>query len=215
MTIKLVALVLLCLMTGTAVAQEPKVTSLMSKDLPENPGREALMITVEHAPGGSSAIHRHNPFAAAKPWDGEPAPGKHLLIWSEQGLGDSLQFIRYAELCKKLFAKVSVLTESPLVRLFRALPFVDDAFDRTRGGNFHADEHVAMMSLPHRFDTVLETVPAAVPYLRVDPEIQAKWTAKFAGVAFAEGGGEAGVCDGDRAGASVTRSHHAVKHERC
>ena len=60
MTIKFVALVLLCLMTGTAVAQEPKVTSLMSKDLPEHPGREALMITVEHAPGGSSAIHRHN-----------------------------------------------------------------------------------------------------------------------------------------------------------
>jgi quercetin dioxygenase-like cupin family protein len=63
MTIKLVALVLLCLMIGTAVAQEPKVTSLMSKDLPENPGREALMITVEHAPGGSSAIHRHNAHA--------------------------------------------------------------------------------------------------------------------------------------------------------
>ena len=63
MTIKLVALVLLCLMTGTAVAQEPKVTSLVSKDLPENPGREVLMITVEHAPGGSSAIHRHNAHA--------------------------------------------------------------------------------------------------------------------------------------------------------
>ena len=52
MTIKLVALVLLCLTTGTATAEEPKVTSLMSKDLPESPGREALMITVEHAPGG-------------------------------------------------------------------------------------------------------------------------------------------------------------------
>ena len=63
MTIKLVALVLLCLMIGTAVAQEPKVTSLMSKDVPENPGREALMITVEHAPGGSSAVHRHNAHA--------------------------------------------------------------------------------------------------------------------------------------------------------
>ena len=63
MTIKLTALVLLCLMSGTAVAQEPKVTSLMSKDLPETPGREALMITVEHAPGGSSAIHRHNAHA--------------------------------------------------------------------------------------------------------------------------------------------------------
>jgi quercetin dioxygenase-like cupin family protein len=50
-------------MTGAAVAEEPKVTPLMSKDLPENPGREALMITVEHAPGGSSAIHRHNAHA--------------------------------------------------------------------------------------------------------------------------------------------------------
>jgi len=60
MPTKLVALVLLCLMSGTAMAQEPKVTSLMSKDLAENPGKEVLMITVEHAPGGSNAIHRHN-----------------------------------------------------------------------------------------------------------------------------------------------------------
>jgi quercetin dioxygenase-like cupin family protein len=63
MMTKLVALVLLCLMSGTAIAQEPKVTSLMSKDLTENPGREVLMITVEHAPGGSNAIHRHNAHA--------------------------------------------------------------------------------------------------------------------------------------------------------
>src|SRR5712671_4819422 len=63
MMTKLVPMVLLCLMSVTAMAQEPKVTSLMSKDLPENPGKEALMITVEHAPGGSSAIHRHNAHA--------------------------------------------------------------------------------------------------------------------------------------------------------
>ena len=63
MTNKLVAVILLCLMTSTAVAQEAKVTSLMSKDLPENPSREVLMITVEHAPGGSNAIHRHNAHA--------------------------------------------------------------------------------------------------------------------------------------------------------
>jgi quercetin dioxygenase-like cupin family protein len=63
MTTRLVALVLLCLMTGTAMAQEAKITSLMSKDLPESPGRELLVITVEHAPGGSSAIHRHNAHA--------------------------------------------------------------------------------------------------------------------------------------------------------
>ena len=63
MKTKLVALVLLCFMAGTAMAEEPKVTPLMAKDLPEYPGKEVLMITVEHAPGGSSAIHRHNAHA--------------------------------------------------------------------------------------------------------------------------------------------------------
>ena len=63
MTTKLVALVLLCLMTGTTMAQEAKVTPLMSKNLAEYPGKEVLMITVEHEPGGSSAIHRHNAHA--------------------------------------------------------------------------------------------------------------------------------------------------------
>ena len=52
-----------CVISSTLMAQEPKVRSLMSKDLTENPGKEVLMITVEHAPGGSSAIHRHNAHA--------------------------------------------------------------------------------------------------------------------------------------------------------
>src|SRR5262245_40481916 len=59
MTTKFVALVLLCLMTGTAMAQEPKVTPLMTKDLADYPGKEVLMMTVEHVPGGSSTSHRH------------------------------------------------------------------------------------------------------------------------------------------------------------
>ena len=63
MTTKLIALVLPCLMTGTAMAQEPKVTPLMSKDLADYPGKEVLMMTVEHVPGGSSASHRHNAHA--------------------------------------------------------------------------------------------------------------------------------------------------------
>ena len=60
---KILTVVLLFLMAGTVMAQEPKVTSLMSKDLTEIPGKELLMITVEHAPGGSSPIHRHNAHA--------------------------------------------------------------------------------------------------------------------------------------------------------
>jgi len=63
MTTTLAALVLLCLMTGTAMAQQAKVTALMSKDLPESPGKEALMISVEYPPGSSDPIHRHNAHA--------------------------------------------------------------------------------------------------------------------------------------------------------
>ena len=59
----LVALALLGLITGTATAQEAKVTSLMSKDLPDIPGKEMLMIIVEHAHGGSNPAHRHNAHA--------------------------------------------------------------------------------------------------------------------------------------------------------
>jgi quercetin dioxygenase-like cupin family protein len=53
----------LSLIAGTAMAQEPKVTSLMSKDLKDFPGKELLMIITEHAPGGSTPIHRHNAHA--------------------------------------------------------------------------------------------------------------------------------------------------------
>jgi len=60
---KTLSLVLLFLMTGTVMAQEAKVTSLMSKDLTEIPRREVLMITVEYAPGGVDPIHRHNAHA--------------------------------------------------------------------------------------------------------------------------------------------------------
>jgi quercetin dioxygenase-like cupin family protein len=60
---KTLSLVLLFLMTGTLMAQQPTVTSLMSKDLTDLPGREVLMITVEYPPGGADPIHRHNAHA--------------------------------------------------------------------------------------------------------------------------------------------------------
>lgn len=55
-----ISLLLLCLMTGTVAAQEPKVTTLMSKNLKGNPNKEVVMITVEYPPGGSSPVHRHH-----------------------------------------------------------------------------------------------------------------------------------------------------------
>jgi quercetin dioxygenase-like cupin family protein len=69
---KTLSLVVLCLLTGTLMAQQPtvtpqapeaKVTPLMSKDLPELPGKEVEMITVEYPPGSIDPIHRHNAHA--------------------------------------------------------------------------------------------------------------------------------------------------------
>ncbi|MGO4210324.1 cupin domain-containing protein [Terriglobus sp. 2YAB30_2] len=54
------ALIFLCLMAGTLAAQEAKVTPLLSKDLPDLPGKEGRMIIVNYPPGGSTAVHRHN-----------------------------------------------------------------------------------------------------------------------------------------------------------
>jgi quercetin dioxygenase-like cupin family protein len=60
MTFTKLMLVLACLMSGALVAQEAKVTELLSKDLTNLPGKEGLMITVDYPPGSVDPIHRHN-----------------------------------------------------------------------------------------------------------------------------------------------------------
>ena len=60
MTFPKLVFALACLMSSTLLAQEAKVTELMSKDLTNLLGKEGLMITVEYPPGSSDPIHRHN-----------------------------------------------------------------------------------------------------------------------------------------------------------
>lgn len=62
MTLTKLILALACLMSGTLLAQEAKVTKLLSKDLTDCPGKEGLMVTVEYPPGSSDPIHRHNAY---------------------------------------------------------------------------------------------------------------------------------------------------------
>jgi quercetin dioxygenase-like cupin family protein len=63
MSKKAILMILFCLIAGPLMAQEAKVTSLMSKDLREFSGKEGLMITVEYPPGGTDPVHRHNAHA--------------------------------------------------------------------------------------------------------------------------------------------------------
>src|SRR6266446_4919171 len=63
MTFPKLVLALACLMSGTLLGQEAKVTQITSKDLTNLPGKEGLMITVEYPPGSADPIHRHNAHA--------------------------------------------------------------------------------------------------------------------------------------------------------
>jgi quercetin dioxygenase-like cupin family protein len=63
MTFPKLILAMACLMSSTLLAQEAKVTELMSKDLANLPGKEGLMIIVDYPPGSVDAIHRHNAHA--------------------------------------------------------------------------------------------------------------------------------------------------------
>lgn len=54
---------LTCLLAGTAMAQQARVTPLLSKNLAEFPGKQGLMISVEYPPGAADPVHRHNAYA--------------------------------------------------------------------------------------------------------------------------------------------------------
>jgi quercetin dioxygenase-like cupin family protein len=60
---KKIIVVLACLMSGTLIAQEAKVTQLMSKDVTSIPGKEGLMVLVEYPPGSTDPVHRHNAYS--------------------------------------------------------------------------------------------------------------------------------------------------------
>jgi hypothetical protein len=104
----------------------------------------------------SQAMRGLGPGFPTAPWNGDRCD--RLLIWHEQGFGDTIQFVRYAKLCKERAARVCVLCPRGLVTLLRSCPFVDDATEAVDAGAF--DQQISIMSLPYLFGTTLETVPA-------------------------------------------------------
>lgn len=117
---------------------------------------------------------------AAKPLtDLTDAVGRTVLLRAEQGFGDTLQFCRYATLLAERGATVVVEAPGPLVRLLQTLPAVSQVV-ATGAPMPWFDFHCWLMSLPRLFGTVLETIPAAVPYLRADPDAVALWHERLA-----------------------------------
>ncbi len=111
-------------------------------------------------------------------WRGEPAAGRRLVVHAEQGLGDTLQFCRYATLAARRGLRVTLEVQPPLVRLLRTLAGVERVI--ARGEDWpEADLHCPMLSLPLALGGA---ILAQLAYLRADPAAAASWRARLAEV---------------------------------
>ncbi len=124
---------------------------------------------VLHERAGRTCFHlpRHQQWV----WNGDSLVGKRVLIRCYHGLGDTVQFVRYAPLVRALAKEVTLWTQPALVELLRGVPGVDRVLPLHDGGRVgvHYDLDLEIMELPHLFRSTLATIPAEVPYLRVPP----------------------------------------------
>jgi tetratricopeptide (TPR) repeat protein len=100
-------------------------------------------------------------------WQGEPLEGRTLLVESEQGLGDVLQFIRYVELLRSSGERVLFRCPKSLLPLLKSCSSFGDCLIESDKEIPHFDCFVPLLSLPRIFGTTIENVPCNVPYLQV------------------------------------------------
>jgi tetratricopeptide (TPR) repeat protein len=118
------------------------------------------------------------PALDAPEWHGEDIAGKSILVFAERGFGDIIQFCRYLPLVAARGAKVHFLVRRNLHRLMASLPgdiHLHDALAR----DARFDVQCALMSLPARFGTTIETIPTSVPYLAAEVARVAEWKARI------------------------------------
>jgi len=111
-------------------------------------------------------------------WDGSPLQGKTLVLHAEQGLGDTIQFCRYAPLMAERGGTVVLAVQPPLRRLLGGLPGVASCHD-VGGAVPPFDFLMPLASLPRLYQTTRATIPATQGYLRAPEEAVARWHARI------------------------------------
>jgi hypothetical protein len=112
-------------------------------------------------------------------WNGSRADGKTILLYHEQGYGDTIQFIRFAPLVADRCGSVIVQVPPDMIGLVRRMPGIDQVVPL--GGDLPPfDLHAALMSLPLLFNTTPKTIPAKVPYLLGSGSAADTWKARMA-----------------------------------
>jgi len=114
-------------------------------------------------------------------WDGKPFKDKCLLVHDDQGLGDTLQFVRYLPLVKNLGGTVILETRREIIPLLAEFPGIDMLAERPPEGqsNVEFDYYIPLMSIPGRMGTTLDSIPAKIPYLYAQAEKSDFWKEKM------------------------------------
>jgi Flp pilus assembly protein TadD len=168
-------------MLGEAAACYRRAVQLNPRD-PEahyNLGT-ALLLLGQFAEGWAEYEWRwHRPGAVRREfpqplWDGAPLGGRTILLHAEQGVGDTIQFVRFAPLVRQRGGRVVLECQPSLVPLLTGFPGIDQLGPR-RAALPPFDVQAPLLSLPRIFGTTLATVPAEVPYLFPDPRLVAHW----------------------------------------
>lgn len=117
-------------------------------------------------------------------WQGEPIAGKSLLIWSEQGFGDEIQFCRYASVLKSQgVKKITWVCKKPLKSLIETLKSIDNVFTTDELALIQAHDYWTFaLSIPLHCQTTLETIPATVPYLSANSDLIAAIAAELGSI---------------------------------
>ena len=173
----------------------PDALGLYERELPKRPSVGAhahyghALLTAGRLPEGFAHYEfrwLQDPLLSLRPsyrkplWAGQDLRGKTILLRSEQGIVDFIQFIRYAPQVKALGGTVLLQLRKNIRELAQSFPGIDRILD---GGEPvpEFDYYIHLMSLPRVFDTDLASIPAEVPYLRAEPQRIDRWTERFRG----------------------------------
>ena len=108
------------------------------------------------------------PFSVPHPrWEGQPLPGQTLLIHTEQGEGDAIQFIRYLPRVAERCGRIILVCTPNLIPIFQGVEGISEIRPPGEIALKDFDTYIPLMSLPKVFDTRLDTIPQQVPYLKV------------------------------------------------
>ncbi len=111
-------------------------------------------------------------------WDGRSLDGKKVLVHAEQGVGDTIQFLRFAQTIAAQGAEILLACQPKLLPLLGLQPYLHQVVEyKNQLPPF--DLHTPLLSMPGILGTTVDTIPTSIPYLTVDSQLEAAWKTRL------------------------------------